>query len=43
MGWLDITSADENEIPKVPHQDHVDNFYESQGVVHRESVPEGKQ
>jgi len=29
-------------IPKVPHQDHVDNFFNSQGIVHKEFVPEGK-
>ena len=32
----------ETEIPKVPHQDHVVNFFDSQGVVHKEFVPEGK-
>jgi len=30
------------EIPKVPHQDQADNFFDSQGVVHKEFVPEGK-
>jgi hypothetical protein len=34
--------AKETEIPKVPHQDHVDNFFDSQGVQHKEFVPEGK-
>ena len=42
MGWRDIPSAEETEIPKVPHQDHVDNFFDSQDVVHKESVPEGE-
>jgi hypothetical protein len=42
MGWCDIPSAEETEIPKAPHQDHVDNFFDSQGVVHKEFVPEGK-
>ena len=42
MAWWDIPSAEETEIPKVPHEDHVDNFFESQGVVHKEFVPEGK-
>jgi hypothetical protein len=32
----------ETEIPKIPHQDHVDKFFDSQGVVHKEFVPEGK-
>jgi len=32
----------ESEIPMVPHQYHVDNFLDSQGVVHKEFVPEGK-
>jgi len=27
MVWQDIPSAVETEIPKVPHQDHVDNFF----------------
>jgi len=34
--------AEETEIPKVPHQDLVDNFFDSQGVVHKEFLPEGK-
>jgi hypothetical protein len=34
--------AEEAEIPKFPHQDHVDNFFDSQGLVHKEFVPEGK-
>jgi hypothetical protein len=42
MGWGDITSAEENEIPKVPHQDHVYNFFDSQGVAHKEFVPDEK-
>jgi hypothetical protein len=43
MGWWDIPSAEETEIPKVPHQNHVDNyFFDSQGVEHKEFVPEGK-
>jgi hypothetical protein len=33
MGWWDFPSAEETEIPKVPRQDHVDNFFDSQGVV----------
>jgi len=27
MGWWDIRSAEETEIPNVPHQDHVNNFF----------------
>jgi hypothetical protein len=27
MGWSDIPLAQETEIPKVPHQDQVDNFF----------------
>jgi hypothetical protein len=42
MGWRNIPSAEEIEIPKVPHQDYVDNFFDPQGVVHKEFVPEGK-
>jgi len=35
--------AEEAEIPKVPRQDHVDNFFfDSQGTVHKEFVSEGK-
>jgi len=41
-GWWDVPSAQETEIPKVPHQDHVDKFFNSQGVVHKEFTPEGK-
>jgi hypothetical protein len=43
IGWWDIPSAEETEIPKVPRQEHVDNFFDSQGVVHKEFVTEGKQ
>jgi len=42
MGSWDIFSAEETEIPKVPHQEHIDKFFDSQGVVHKEFVPEGK-
>jgi len=42
MGWSDIPSAEETEIQKVPHQDYVDNFFDSRGAVHNEIVPEGK-
>ena len=42
MGWWDIPSVEETEIPKFPHQDHIDNFFTSQGVVHKEFVPERK-
>ena len=42
MGWWDIASTEETEISKVPHQDHVENFLDSQGVVHKEFVPEVK-
>jgi hypothetical protein len=43
MGWWNIPSAEATEIQKVPHQDHVDIFvFDSQGVVHKEFVPEGK-
>jgi len=27
MGWWDIPTTEDTEIPKVPHQDHVDNFF----------------
>ena len=27
MGWWDIPSAEETEIPKVSHQEHVDKFF----------------
>jgi hypothetical protein len=36
MGWWDILSAEETEIPKVPHQDHVKNFSDSQSALHKE-------
>ena len=42
MGWWDIPSAEETEILQVLHQDHVDNFFDYQGVVHKEFIPEGK-
>jgi len=34
--------AEETEISKVSHQDHVGNLFDSQGVVHKEFVPEEK-
>jgi len=27
MGWWDIPSTEETEIPKVPHQEHVDKLF----------------
>jgi len=42
MAWQDIVSAEETEIPNVPHQDHVDNFFDSQKVMHKEFVQERK-
>jgi len=42
MGWWDIPSAEGTEIPKVPHQDHADNVFDSRGVVHKEFAPQGK-
>jgi len=38
----DIPSAEETEIPKFPHQGHIDKFFVSQGVVRKEFVQEGK-
>jgi hypothetical protein len=43
IGWCDIPSAEETEIPKVQHQDQVDFFSGSEGIVHKEFVPEEKQ
>jgi hypothetical protein len=44
MGWWDIPLAEETEIPKVPHQDHVDKFFfDSQGVVHKNSYQREEQ
>jgi len=34
--------AEETEIPKIPHQDHADSFFNSQDTVHKEFVSEGK-
>ena len=42
MGWWDILSAEQTEISKVLHHGHVDNFFDSQGVVHKEFEWEGK-
>ena len=39
----EISHLQKKQIPKVPHQDHVDNyFFDSEGLVHKEFVPEGK-
>jgi len=38
-----MPSAEETEIPNLPHQHHVDIFFfDSQGEVHKEFAPEGK-
>jgi hypothetical protein len=42
MVWREIVSAEETEILKIPHQDKVESFFDSQGVVHIEFVPERK-
>jgi len=43
MGWWDIPSTEVTGIPKVLHQDRVDNFFlDSQGIVHKEFISEGK-
>jgi len=34
--------AEQTEIPKDPHQNHVDNFFNSRGMVHKEFIPEGR-
>jgi hypothetical protein len=34
--------AKETETQKVLHQDHIDNFFDSQAVVHKEFVPDRK-
>jgi hypothetical protein len=41
--WVsEIPSAEENKMPKVPHQDHVNHFFDFEGAVHKQFVPEGK-
>jgi len=42
MGWWDIPSAEETEIPQVPQQAMLIIFFDSQGLVHKEFVPQGK-
>jgi hypothetical protein len=43
MGAQNIPLAEETKIPKVLHQDHVNNFFfDSQGIVHKEFTPERK-
>ena len=42
MCWRDIPSAEGTEIPKVPHREFVDNFFDSQCVVHKEFLQQGK-
>jgi len=37
-----ITLVEGTEIPKVPHQGHVDIFFNSQGEMQKELVPEEK-
>jgi len=42
--WVSETSPwpKKTKIPKAPHQNHVDHFFDSKGIVHKEFVPEGK-
>jgi hypothetical protein len=40
-GLVRYPLGQETEIPKVPQQDHVDNFFDSQGIVNTELVTEG--
>jgi hypothetical protein len=42
MGWWDIPSAEVTEISNFPHQEHVDNIFEFQGIVYKEFVQEEK-
>jgi hypothetical protein len=42
MGWQDIPSAKETEITKILHEDHFDNFFNFQGIVYKEFIPEKK-
>jgi len=42
MVWWDIPSDKETEVTKFPHQEKVDNFFGSQGLVNKEFLPEGK-
>ena len=42
VNGLVIPLAEGTEIPKVPHQEYVDNFFDSQGIVYKVFVPEGK-
>ena len=42
IGWWNTPSAEGTEIPKVPYQEQVDKLFDSQGVVHKEFVPERK-
>jgi DNA-directed RNA polymerase specialized sigma54-like protein len=42
MGWLDIPSAKETENQKSRIKTMLINFFDSQGVVHKEFVPEEK-
>jgi hypothetical protein len=37
-----MLSGKETEIPKVLLHDHLDNFFDSQSIVHKEFVPAGK-
>ena len=41
-GLVRHPQAEKTEIPKVSHQDHIYNFFNSQVVVHKEFKPEGK-
>ena len=42
MGWSDIPSDEETEIPKVSHQDNVDNFFRLWKCSAKEFISEGK-
>ena len=42
MCWSDIPSTEETEIPKVPIKIVIIIFFDSQGVVRKEFIPERK-
>jgi hypothetical protein len=42
MGWRDIPSAEETEIPRSRIKNMLIIVFDSHGLVHKEFVPEGK-
>ena len=42
MGGAELSTTKENAISKIANEDDVNCFFDTEGVIHREAVPEGQ-